>query len=636
MVKQVSTKTLDDVVRELKTQNRTLQQQLEVDKTTLQEQIQTRMDALGQQAQRFRETISNTVAGVQSAAQNEAVRNRVGAGFGRATGKMIGPATVAAVQAASVPIGAVLSTFAALGTTLMRYSKPLGRVANLVRIGAFSLGLPALISFIADGIWSRPAFQKTIDTIKTTLNEEVWPALQGLVSAVADIAGFFVGVALAIKDSFGGGTLGAIVDGAMAIYTRIQDSVQDLLLDIVAETVKLLPVVINTITSILQLDFLTAWDTLTNGIIDGLSAVLDSLLTNIIQLVFPNAFGESGSLFNSIRGFFSDMVDGIKNGFITVKDNLISLWDTYVVGTGVSLVVEMITIKNRIKDGFTSFVNDVTTGWAEMIAFFVSPNRVGSIPYRINEIKTSVSTAWNDLVTTITERLPGSFTEIKDSIIATLSGIVGTLYIEPIETAIKHVMAMFGFDPQTIAEFSLVDMVLDNTRLIKDQIVRAFENAVTFLNFLPDELGLLLKEKYINLKFMFLEKLQSFMNVFAGIIPGLKVEAMNVIRNLPLGKRIIGDGMYNDALAEQSAALSGNAAAISAIRSDRDTQLEALAIQRLELDAARAALQRDGGAGGMSVNNTQTSNTVNVLNGSQPTPNDNNALSYRGANIPVL
>lgn len=636
MVKQVSSKTLDDVVRELKAQNKTLQQQLEVEKVTLQEQVQARMDALGGQTTRLRETIGNMFSGAKAAVENEAVRNRVGAGVGRATGKLIGPATMAAFNAASVPIVAMMSAVGSFGLQMMKHTEKLARLAKVVRIGAFALGLPALISFIADGIWSRPEFRETIDTVKNVLNEEVWPALQSLVGAVADIGKFFLGVGQKILDSFGGGTLGAILGFVGDMFTRIQDSVQDVVLDIIQEVVKLVPTVINTITALLKLDFITAWDTLINGIIDGLSALLDSLLTNLIQIAFPEAFGESGSLFNSIRGFFSDMATGISNGFSTFKDGVMMLWDVYIVGGAANLLAAMINMRDKIRDGFTSFGEEVAIQWNNMIAFFTDPTREGSIPYTFNAGKEAIKNGWNSFMEVLTVNLPNSLTELKDGILETAGNIVKSLYVTPIENAIKFVMGMFGFDPEEVADFSLVDTVKDNAKLIKDIIINAFQNAVTYLNFLPDELGLMLKEKYIKLKFMFIEKLQSFMNVFSGIIPGLKVEAMNVIRNMPFGKQIIGDAAYAAALQEKNAALGGNSSAITAIRADRDTQLEALAIERIRLEAARQQLRADGGVGGTSVNNSQTTNSVTILNQSQPVPDDPIALRYAGPNVPVI
>lgn len=640
MVKQVSTKTLDDVVRELKAQNKTLQQQLDVEKTTLQEQIQTRMDALGQQAQRFRESVSNTVAGAQAAANNVIAGNRIQAGASRVGGKFAGPAAMAAFSASSTAITTMISAVSAFGLQIMKHFDKLKNVAKLVRIGAFALGLPALIAFIADGIWARPAFKELLETTGNVLKNDVWPALQKLTETLVGIATFFVGVGLAIGkavlDVMTSDTAKAAFGAVSEAITNIQNSLQDLVLGLVTHIVGLVGLVSNVIEQALSGDFTGAFRTLMDGIVDSAYSLINLTLTEFVQAFLPDAFGENGTLFGSIKDAITSLADSVKQGFIDFKDMVVGLWDVYIVGGAVNFLAAIMNMRDKIRDGFTSFGEEVVIQWDNMIAFFTDPTREGSIPYTFIAAKTAISNGWNSFMTVLTVDVPAKLTEIKDGILETAGTIVKSLYITPIENAIKFVMGMFGFDPEEVADFSLIDTVKDNAKLIKDIIINAFQNAVTFLNFLPDELGLMLKEKYIKLKFMFLEKLQSFMNVFSGIIPGLKVEAMNVIRNMPFGKQIIGDATYAAALQEKNAALGGNSSAITAIRADRDSQLEALAIERIRLEAARQQLRADGGVGGTSVNNSQTTNSVTILNQSQPVPDDPIALRYAGPNVPVI
>ena len=437
--------------------------------------------------------------------------------------------------------------------------KPLKFLSKLlIRGGPIGLLITGMYLFFKD-IADNPTFNKVIESLKTTWNDSIVPTFKSIKESVDTILSND-----GVKDAFE-----SIKNWFSNFKTQIQDWVLGNL-EIITTTIA---GVLEGVDLLLKGDWKEGISKIGTTLFNGIKDFFDNAMTNILEL-FGIDFGEGGS-------------------FLTSAGEIID-----------SLLINMITKWNEFKQG-------IKDTWAAMVNFFTGEN--GYVMTTINNIKESISNAWDTFTTGVKNTWTNMTTSVKTKVAELLEPLTVTL-------------------PNKIGEIK--DGLIDTWNNIKSKIMEALTNVALWFMFKPKELGLLLEEKWIETKGRFTEKIASFLASISKIPAQLKLATLESLNSNPITGALITDNMITRAKADVAA---GNILSDQMIRESKsNTALELdrinrermrLMEQKEKMEKAAQVLINQNNAGGTTVNTTN----MNPNTGRVADPYSN---SYMGQQMP--
>ena len=437
--------------------------------------------------------------------------------------------------------------------------KPLKFLSKLlIRGGPIGLLITGMYLFFKD-IADNPTFNKVIESLKTTWNDSIVPTFKSIKESVDTILSNE-----GVKDAFE-----SIKNWFANFKTQIQDWVLGNL-EIITTTIA---GVLEGIDLLLKGDWKEGITKIGTTLFNGIKNFFDNAMTNILEL-FGIDFGEGGS-------------------FLTSAGEIID-----------SLLINMITKWNEFKKG-------IKDTWAAMVNFFTGEN--GYVMTTINNIKESISNAWDTFTTGVKNTWTNMTTSVKTKVAELLEPLTVTL-------------------PNKIGEIK--DGLIDTWNNIKSKIMEALTNVALWFMFKPKELGLLLEEKWIETKGRFTEKIAGFLASISKIPAQLKLATLESLNSNPITGALITDNMITRAKADVAA---GNILSDQMIRESKsNTALELdrinrermrLMEQKEKMEKAAQVLINQNNAGGTTVNTTN----MNPNTGRVADPYSN---SYMGQQMP--
>ena len=436
--------------------------------------------------------------------------------------------------------------------------KPLKFLSKLlIRGGPIGLLITGMYLFFKD-IADNPTFNKVIESLKTTWNDSIVPTFKSIkesVDAILSNEG--------VKDAFE-----SIKNWFVNFKTQIQDWVL-VNLEIITTTIA---GVLDGIDDLLKGDWKEGVMKIGTSLFNGIKKFFDNAMTNILEL-FGIDFGEGGS-------------------FLTSAGKIID-----------SLLINMITKWREFQQG-------IKDTWAAMVNFFVGED--GYVMTTINNIKESISNAWDTFTTGVKNTWTNMTTSVKTKVAELLEPLTVTL-------------------PNKIGEIK--DGLIDTWNNIKSKIMEALTNVALWFMFKPKELGLLLEEKWIETKGRFTEKIASFLASISKIPAQLKLATLESLNSNPITGALITDNMITRAKADVAA---GNILSDQMIRESKSNT--ALELDRINRERMRLMEQKEkmekaaiminqNNAGGTTVNTTN----MNPNTGRVADPYSN---SYMGQQMP--
>ena len=261
-----------------------------------------------------------------------------------------------------------------------------------------------------------------------------------------------------------------------------------------------------------------------------------------------------------------------------------------------------------------AFTDAVRNGWGGMVDFFTNPETEGSIPYRINAIKTYVGDKW---------------LAFCDSIKNTWGSMVTFLTNPEQEGSIPN--RIMAIKDHAVEKWQIVtDTVKGAWNGVVEAISLAVDNVRYWLATKPAELGFFLEEKWIETQGKFKEKLASLAGAIVSLPAQLKLGLLESLKGTWLGDKFISDERIAEAQAEVASREGFSAAMISAVRSSTAAQLDELNNRR------NAFMENIGPAPGTTIvdTSTQVSQSSVNLNANAPIVQDPYSSSYMGQMIP--
>ena len=231
---------------------------------------------------------------------------------------------------------------------------------------------------------------------------------------------------------------------------------------------------------------------------------------------------------------------------------------------------------------------------------------------KIREVQEWISTKWSDFTTSIKDAWVNMTTAVK----AKATAIFETLTVDL---------------PNKVGEIK--DGVIDTWTNIKSKILEAMFAVSTWFEFKPKELGLLLEEKWVKTKGMFLEKLASFAGVISSIPSQLKLALLENLKETPLLGRLVTDGMLSSARAEATSGKEFAESLVSDARSKTQSELERIRRDRIGLEMDKIRAERAATNIVQQISGGTTVNTTN-LNPNAGSVADPYASSYMGHALP--
>lgn len=230
---------------------------------------------------------------------------------------------------------------------------------------------------------------------------------------------------------------------------------------------------------------------------------------------------------------------------------------------------------------------------------------------KIREVQEWISTKWSDFTTSIKDAWVNMTTAVK----AKATAIFETLTVDL---------------PNKVGEIK--DGVIDTWTNIKSKILEAMFAVSRWFEFKPKELGLLLEEKWVKTKGMFLEKLASFAGVISSIPSQLKLALLENLKESKLGF-VVTDNMLSSARAEATSGKEFAESLVSDARSKTQSELERIRRDRIGLEMDKIRAERAATNIIQQISGGTTVNTTN-LNPNAGSVADPYASSYMGHALP--
>lgn len=246
-------------------------------------------------------------------------------------------------------ISTLSSVFSIIGT-------PLASIGRLfMRAGPVGAVLFAMYEIFKD-IGENPIFTETLESIKTTFNDRIIPTFNRIVETIASL----VGPGTMIGDWFNN--------------FRIQ--IQDFVLETLGTLTNTVAGVLEGIGLLLNGEWSAGISSIVGSIFWGIYDLLDSALTNILQ-VFGVDFGAEGSLFQSISTSISDLGASLAQAWDGLKTLIVDGWNSFI-NTFMGIVNGLFTtVTESVNNVFAAFeeggiLSGITTAMMEYFSLMVT------------------------------------------------------------------------------------------------------------------------------------------------------------------------------------------------------------------------------------------------------------------------
>lgn len=258
-------------------------------------------------------------------------------------------------------VGALLSPL-----TLIK--KMFGTILRLVsKAGPIGLLIGGAIAIFND-ITENENFKSTMESLNNA-----WSRITDTFSSIKEKFTTGEGMSEGMKT-----TVASLID----TFNNVRINIQDFLLTgvtILADTVS---GVLDAFDLMLSGEWMQGFKTLGSSIWNGVSGMLDNLLTNVLEM-FGVDFGENGSLFSSVSTFVTNLWTGMKTKFGEAVDSIAATWTSMKESVSTAITTAITTVQTTITDLW-------------------------------NGITTTISTMWTNLTTSVTTAVTSVITFIKD------------------------------------------------------------------------------------------------------------------------------------------------------------------------------------------------------------------------------
>lgn len=226
-------------------------------------------------------------------------------------------------------ISTLTSVFSIIGTPLAAIGRMFMRAGP---VGAVIFGMYEIFKDITE----NPIFAETMESIRTIFNDRIVPTFHRIVESISSL----IGPGTMLGDWFNN--------------FRIQ--IQDFVLQTLGNLTNTVAGVLEGIDLLLNGEWSDGISTIVTSIFSGVYNLLDSALTNILEMFGVN-FGEDGSLFQFIGESISSLAASIAQTWDSVKTLILDAWNGF--------VDTLMSTINGLFDVITESVNNVFTAFQE-------------------------------------------------------------------------------------------------------------------------------------------------------------------------------------------------------------------------------------------------------------------------------
>lgn len=265
-------------------------------------------------------------------------------------------------------VGGIGGFVGSLLSPLTLIKKMFGTILRLVsRAGPIGLLVAGAIAVLHD-ITENENFKSTMESLNNA-----WSRITDTFSSIKEKFTTGEGMSEGMKT-----TVASLID----TFNNVRINIQDFLLTGVTIFADTVSGVLDAFDLMLSGEWMQGFKTLGSSIWNGVSGMLDNLLTNVLEM-FGIDFGENGSLFASVSTFVTNLWTGMKTKFGEAIDAIASTWTS---------------MKESVSTAITTAIDVVKTTITDLW----------------NGITTTISTMWTNLTTSVTTAVTSVITFIKD------------------------------------------------------------------------------------------------------------------------------------------------------------------------------------------------------------------------------
>ena len=320
-------------------------------------------------------------------------------------------------------LGILLNPFALMKQMFGSIVRLLGKAGP---IGLLITGTYAILNDIAE----NENFKSTMDSLSNA-----WGRITETFTSIKEKFTTGEGMSEGMKTT---------VSGLIDAFNNVRINIQDFLLKGVSLLADTVSGVLNAFDLMLSGEWMKGFKTLVSSIWNGVSGMLDNLLTNVLEM-FGLDFGEDGSLFSSISLFVTNLWTGMKNTFKAAIDGISAAWTSM-----------KETVSTAISSAITAVSTALTSAWDAII--------------------TTISTMWTSMTTSVTNAVTSVISFIKDMFawggaVVTEGWTNLTTYISDTWTSVKDWftgLLAWGTGVVTEGWTNLTTFVTDKWTMVKD------------------------------------------------------------------------------------------------------------------------------------------------------------------------
>lgn len=201
------------------------------------------------------------------------------------------------------------------------------------------------------------------------------------------------------------------VSGLIDAFNNVRINIQDFLLKGVSLLADTVSGVLNAFDLMLSGEWMKGFKTLVSSIWNGVSGMLDNLLTNVLEM-FGLDFGEDGSLFSSISLFVTNLWTGMKNTFKAAIDGISAAWTSMKETVSTAISSAITAVSTALTSAWDAIITTISTMWTSMTTSVT--NAVTSVISFIKDMfawgGAVVTEGWTNLTTYISD----TWTSVKD------------------------------------------------------------------------------------------------------------------------------------------------------------------------------------------------------------------------------
>lgn len=300
-------------------------------------------------------------------------------------------------------VGALLSPL-----TLIK--KMFGTILRLVsKAGPIGLLIGGAIAIFND-ITENENFKSTMESLNNA-----WGRITDTFSSIKQKFTTGEGMSEGMKT-----TVSALID----TFNNVRINIQDFLLTgvtILADTVS---GVLNAFDLMLSGEWMQGFKTLGSSIWNGVSGMLDNLLTNVLEM-FGLDFGENGSFFASVSTFVTNLWTGMKTKFKQAIDSISDTWTSMKESVSTAITTAITTVQTTITDLWNGITTTISTMWTNLTTSVTTA--VTSVITFVKDMfawgGNLVTEGWTNLTTYVSE----TWTSVKDWFTGLLSWASDTI-----------------------------------------------------------------------------------------------------------------------------------------------------------------------------------------------------------------